>query len=756
MYKVSNFTDTPRLFPRHDIDPKEKNTKEWTLKFLQAIYAEYLLGRTSIGYDQMEQMKELRMYGAGKQSNERYKNQLLGSKKKDGTRKAWANINWDIFAPWPKFKNVVLGMMESLDHEIIPNAVDPVSRTEKEDIKWGIWFQRNHEEVIAQANQAMGINEEPPLFTPETLDELELFDEMGGFKIKAEVSLEKIIKATEHISDGHVLKRKIIEDLIDLNKAAARTVFDKRDGKVKYEYADPFNCGMQYSRKFDYNNSEYAYEFVNYEIGDIRKMFPDIKEHELQGLAKNYESYLNNTTSGSFDRYNVEIDGGRFGYDNFRVPVMHGWYRTQDTRYTKRKNNKYGEERYYREPYGTEAKKEGEEIIKTPVEMIYEGTWIVGTEYVCNYGPMKDIIRPQSNSTEFPIKMYQLPGKSLTETVIPLLDAVCLNHYRFQDAIATSPKPGLAIEFSSLENIALGKDTLPPLEVLKIRRQTGDLLYKATTHHSKPGNSGKPVHEIQGGLGNQLREFIDIFEYNFEMIRNLTGINRLADGSAPQASDQVGTSNLAIVGTENALKPIYLGYLYIKEKLTENAVLRIQSKIKSTKKTYEAYLPIIGKANLEVIKIGEDDISRTYGFTLRAKATAQVVNAIRTAAFEAMKPGKNGNSALTMGDYMFIEQELDKGNIKYAQAVINHKIKKAIERDEELARQNQERQGQLQQELEMVKEQNAQKEHKRKLELLNTEWDRRDAHEVAKANGTIAQKIAENEMAPEGELNNIQ
>jgi arginine repressor len=743
MYRVDSFGGTPHPFPEHDINPAEKG-KEWTLKFLRAIYADYLSDGTSLGYSKIEEMKRFRLYGAGEQSNEQYKDYILGQKNKDGKRKGYAHINWDIFSPWPKFINVVVGMFESLEHDIVVDAIDSKSGAEKEELMWKAWYRKVHGAWEDAIKQSTGIPTDTSSFTPENFEELEMYRDMGGFKIKAEILIEKLIRATENFSDISQMKRKVIEDFVNLNRAAVSTVVDPVSKKVLYEYEDPIYCGMQYSRKWDYTNSQYAYKFLNLSVLEIRDKFVDLTEEQIRGIAISFGPYLNNLNGHSFDRYDIQIDGGGFGYDDFKVPCLVGYYRTRDMEVIKKKVSKFGEERYYKEDY---SKVGSPETSITNVHKIYQGTWILGTEHVCDIGPMRDMIRPETYSVDFPIKCYQLPGKSLTATVVPNLDNIALNFYRFQDAIATSPKPGLAVEFSSLQNISLGSGELKPLEILKIRRQTGDLIYKATTHSSRSAtNTGRPVYPIEGGLGGQLEEFIRIFEYNFEVIRTLTGINRLADGSAPKPSDQVGTSNLAVIGTENALKPIYSGYLYLKEKLAQHAILRIEGLVKKNQKAYEIYSAMLGKQTIEVLKITPDDICRQFALALRARLTEQMKQAIRTAAFEAMKPGKNGNSALTMADYMFIESELEKGNIKYAQAVINHKIRKAQELEAKQAQENQERQSQALQELEMVKAQNEQTKVELDIKKINAEWDRRDRHEVLKNDSSLQQIVLQTEL----------
>ena len=256
--------------------------------------------------------------------------------------------------------------------------------------------------------------------------------------------------------------------------------------------------------------------------------------------------------------------------------------------------------------------------------------------------------------------------------------------------ISQAAPPGIAIEWTALSNMTLGDRKMKPLELLKIRNQTGNLIYKATTHKGNinlPGG-GKPIQELVGGIGPQLMEFIKVFDLNIGFIRENTGINQIADASNPNPEQSVGGSELAMAATNNALRPIYSAYLTVKERTARNASLRMQLLIKHSKEAYTGYMPVIGRTGVQIISVGADTVDADYYIKYEAKPTDKRKETIKQAAITAMSPDRDGIIGIELADYLMIERLLEGGNLKYAEAYLNYKSKKNKERQQALQREN--------------------------------------------------------------------
>ena len=95
-----------------------------------------------------------------------------------------------------------------------------------------------------------------------TIDELELHEANGGFKLNAAKEGEKVIKDSWNVANGTELCEKIIDDLASLNIAGFKVEYDKEIGKEVPRYVDPEYAIIQYSKHNDFRDSSYAGEFM--------------------------------------------------------------------------------------------------------------------------------------------------------------------------------------------------------------------------------------------------------------------------------------------------------------------------------------------------------------------------------------------------------------------------------------------------------------------------------------------------------------
>ena len=106
--------------------------------------------------------------------------------------------------------------------------------------------------------------------------------------------------------------------------------------------------------------------------------------------------------------------------------------------------------------------------------------------------------------------------------------------------------PGIAIEYTALQNIAMGEYNTP-IELLRLQRQDGTLLYKATTHRGQVNTSGGyPFREITGGMGKALSDLIQAFELDMQMCSRLSGVDMITAGiKTPTANTPNGAAFFA-------------------------------------------------------------------------------------------------------------------------------------------------------------------------------------------------------------------
>jgi hypothetical protein len=261
---------------------------------------------------------------------------------------------------------------------------------------------------------------------------------------------------------------------------------------------------------------------------------------------------------------------------------------------------------------------------------------------------------------------------------------------KLQNALAMSSNSGIAVEYTSLQNMKLGGEKMDPLDILSLRRDTGDLFYKLTTHTGRMNVPGgfRPIQELEGGIGRQLEELIRIFDLNMNFIRDLTGINQIADASNPDPNQSVGGSELAIAQTTKALKPIYSGYVRLKELVARSCAIRIQNLVRNDPKAYDVYLPVVGAAGVKLLEFDAENIDADYHIKIIARPTEKRKDVILQAAVQAMQPDREGYVGIEIQDFLMIERLLEDGNLKYAGYFLNYRSQKNKERQTQLQREN--------------------------------------------------------------------
>jgi glycerol-3-phosphate cytidylyltransferase-like family protein len=672
-------------FPKDEINPKDKDEK-WGLKWCEAMYARWKQNRTAIPYSAVAEIENLRALADGRQNILQYQKILLDESEENGDMKGYMNINWDVFSVMPKFLRVVEGMMEQTDHQVVASAVDPSSTEEKESAKLDMQYRMKFKETLDYIDKAMGIDRSGE-YVPESMEELNLYDGAGGFKLAKEIEIEQGLDYTFYISEWKEIKKKLIRDFCVINAAGTKDYTDQYTKKVKVRYVDPKVFIGQYSKHWDHKNMEYGAEIIQVPISDLRKLNPGIKESVLLELANQYNGTAGNITITTL-QFDEENKCGN--YDSMLVDVVDAEWMSVNNKYMTTRKTSYGNDMLYEEEWGKVHNTEKKKTEKFDIKIVYKCKWIIGTDNVYDFGLQYDVPRPGKKEVELSYHLYKLPYRSLVSLSESHLHQMCLAFFKLQNAIAMASPPGIAIEFTALQNMTLGGNKLQPLEILKIKRQTGDLLYKATTHKGVPNSPGawKPIQELQGGIGAQLQEFLGIFEFNTNAIRELTGINQIADASNPNPEMSVGGSEIAMAAANNALRPIYSAYLKIKELTAKNISLRLQLLIANDKEAYKGYMPVIGSVGVQVISVGTDAVDADYFIKYEAKPTEKRKEVIRQAAISAMSPDRDGIIGIELPDFLMIERLLEGGSLKYAEAFLNYKSKKNKERQQNLQREN--------------------------------------------------------------------
>jgi hypothetical protein len=232
------------------------------------------------------------------------------------------------------------------------------------------------------------------------------------------------------------------------------------------------------------------------------------------------------------------------------------------------------------------------------------------------------------------------------------------------------------------------------MKVLDLYNKTGTLVYRKSDSQGRMTNY-KPIEELENGLGRDIMSYWQIIQNNIQMLRDITGLNELTDGSTPDPRTLTTVAKLAYEGTNNALTHIVHGEKKLLESLANAVVLRLQDAI--LKGEVKGYLRSLGNNTLNFIRISPNIHLHEYGIFLEDKPTDDQ----RAMLMQQVAAGQ-ANGLLDIEDAIIIQNT---DNLKVAQQLLAYKTKKRREQEEDKAIRMQQMNAETQQQSAMVAEQ---------------------------------------------------
>ncbi len=724
---------TNQSFPSDWVDPADKAKLPYNLAFAKAAYAEYVSDNILITSNRRVDFIRNRLYAEGNQPNDKYK-KWTSFKDDAGRQKSFVDLDYTPVSPIPKYRDIVLSLLEKQDYEVELNAIDPGSDDLRLKTKYDIWAKKLVNDILKTEQLISQTTSQEEEIMPETKEELEIY--MTTIKLAEEMAMQSILDLTFYANKWPEVAKMVRADLFDLGIGGVKE-FVTKQGKHVIRYVDPVNLYIRKTRLNDCTGSNVIGEIIMMNISDLYSEAGDqfTPEEYKEIIAKNSGLYDNPIAmfSDYIDTDSQEfLSYGRYGfvakYNHFKIKVFDVNWFTIDEQFYETKKSPSGENMTYRKEYGYsvstpefytgekdgktkyykkvdgnviemkvkvynkekgEAENKGErEVKKSAPKMVYGCKWIIGTEYAYDYGKTNDMPRDWTNlsETNLPYHLYRVSNKSHVERMMPFADGFMLSWMKLQNAKAKARPNGLMIELDALENMSIGGKEFAPLQALAVYDATGNIIYKGTGINGDPTRH-RPVESIAGGLGQMWQELVGDMNMNIEMIRSVTGFNEILDASTPQKGQSVKGAELALNSANNAIYPLISSYLDVLTRTAKSSSSRLQMMSKYNK--LKGYEEAIGAAPRKVIEVTQDLSLLQMGIKVQAKPSEQMKQDIKTAALQAMNTrDETGMGQITYTDYLFICRILEGGNLKYAEGVLAHRIEKRVAAKQQIAQQN--------------------------------------------------------------------
>jgi hypothetical protein len=601
------------------------------------------------------------------------------------------------------------------DYNISVDAIDPIAQDDKKK-----YYADNAAKIILkQEFEKQGLDPElvpAPDVDAANLTELDMYMNYS-YKHRFAIELELGLQLIMNVNQFEQERNRVLEDIFDWGLGGYKEYFDA-NGNIKIRRVNPMNLVASYSTDPNYIDAQYAGEVVEMTIADLKQIAGDqFTEEQYKVIAEKFQNKYGNPSTlrdqnSSYDRV----------YDGFRIRVLDLEFYSYNSMILEERVNSKGNVVVGRTNKIKNSKKD-KKFSKTSYKVVYQGKWIVGSDYYFDCKLATNMKRAKSSITDTTMSyhlvapnIYQMSTYSLGDQMKTLADQIQLAWYKLQNVMLRARPRGIMIELGALENVPLGKAgrALKPMEILDLYNQTGNLVYRRLDENGQASNY-KPIEELDNGIGNEAVQYFNIINNNIQLLREILGFNEVTDGSTPDPRMLNGVAKLASESTNNSLDFLKRAERNLMERLCYSLTLRLQDAVIIG--DISGYIRALGSSSVQFFKLDPETSAYECGLTITQKPDAAEKEKLGRRIEQAIQTNQ-----ITLADAMMVEN-LD--NVKYAEVLLSYKIKQNQDEAQKRAMEQQQMNGQIQQQsamaAEQAKQQTLQMEMQAKLQLMQTE-----------------------------------
>jgi hypothetical protein len=666
-------------FPDQVVPDEEKATVEYGLKVSRAIEQEWFSfgGSTSNRFNlNYKTFNMLRLYARGEQPMDKYKNELAVN-----GDLSYMNIDWTPVPVLTKFSNIVCNGISQKEFDLNAYAQDPESIAKRTRQQEAILYDMTMQQDIAVAAQVFGKDisksgmDDQQL--PDTPEELELFMQLKP-KMAIEIAEEEAINTVLDQNKFENIKERVDQDLVNIGIGITKTSFNKSEGLV-VDYVDPAKCVWSYTEDPYFSDLYYFGEVKQITLSELKKEFPNISDSDLEKIQS---SPINGSNVTGFMNNNRDT-----------VQVLYFEYKTFMNQVFKIKRTDTGLEKAIEktDEFNPPPNDNFERVSRT-IEVLYQGAKIMNTDIMLRWELAENMTRPMADTTKVVMsyaaaapRMYKGKIQSLISKCIGFADIINLTNLKLQQVLSKMVPDGVYLDVDGLAEVDLGNGTTyNPAEALNMYFQTGSVVGRSLTQEGDMNRGKIPIQELQTGSGSsKIQSLIAAYNYNLQMIRDVTGLNEARDGSQPDANALVGLQKIAANASNTATNHILKASLFLTLRTAEIISLKLTDVI-ANPLTENSLKNSISALNVNTLRELANSNLYDFGIMLELEPDDE----------EKAELTNNINTSLQQGG-IDIEDAIDIRNIKNIQ-LANQMLKLKRQKKQQAAQQAQAAQAQAQ------------------------------------------------------------
>ena len=620
-------------YPNQQIDPREKGY-DWILQYCKAAWGDSrgYVPNNMLNFGQSK-MNEIREYALGRQSTTKYKKLLNVDEQQD---KTWLNIDWTPPSFLTKFREIAISKLVQRRYDINAFAVDPIAKSEEDNY----FTEMKVKILMREAAQKAGNQEllNSPVLAPQPgeaqdLEQLKM-EEQFGYKHVMSMEAEMAASLAMYQNKFEEKRKRTIENLFDFGMGGYTEYIDE-NGQVKLREINPENMVLSYCAKNDFSDLVHWGEVREVYVGDLAPWFTVEQMNQIvQSVAGRFGNPSNFMYGTDYSKY----------WNRFKVLVLDFEFLSWNDYTYKEEVDNRGNVRFGKTKYQDATKlsvtKEGvidkmgtipnmidytmkgqAEPVFMPVtrKVVYKCKWLIQTDYMYDWGMSENQIRKPSSwwDTKLNIQLYswnfyKMRFAGITERLIPLEDKASLTWFKLQNMSNKLIPYLINIDLNALEGVDFGGggEKMNPTKVMDFIFSNFVVPYRSTDLLSQNPNY-KPVSIEASGQLAVFGQLYQELQNTLDMMRQISGLNELTDGSTPNAKTLVPVANAAMESTNNALYLLAFADKQLIQELADAIVSKVQIAVKLGK--VEGYARSLGEETVKFFQINPDISIHEFG-----------------------------------------------------------------------------------------------------------------------------------------------
>ncbi len=576
-------------YPSEFCSHTEKLTDKWALRYIRAAWTE-MQNDSHFNIDSRIKRYELnRTISEGLQDL----SDVIKTFTQDQDM-SHALIDYAVSTPLPKMAKIARRTIYNRPYKPTATPIDSLSVSKSGNKRNELLNDMKMEELRLEMeeNGVNGVIPPAKENLPKDKDELEIHLLLNPKMGKA-VSYEYLIRQGLMQNGFDKIQEKIAKDLVDNKISATRTYFDS-DNNLRVDLVDPVRLISSFVENDDFSDATHIGQIRDVTISELREMMGDkYEEKELQWIADNAsKGSRSDWEFGSPKYYKNVLNRDR--YDDKKVQLVHLQVKQYDRVTYIKKGKINGGFRIEKKSYDYETPKNAKrerEVKHKGAQSIYDGYWVVGTDYVFDWHRKEDSFRDRlngkwSHTAKFDYvvcapDIYDMQNKSLIEAASYRNKQLINLTLKAQQILIQASPPTVAYDVDALNSAidGMGFGGIKPIEMVNIQSQTGRYFFGTRNENGEPISPNQaPIFKVDGGIDSSFREVMEAYNVELSRMRDDLGIPEAVSGDMDKKAG-LGIQQLAAEGHKSSMSDLITAYDYLTSETAKRVYIGLQYQI---------------------------------------------------------------------------------------------------------------------------------------------------------------------------------